>query len=320
MDYLPLFVRLHEVPVLVVGGGEVAARKITLLRAAGARITLVAPDVCTELASAIGAGDLIWKATRFIADDVHGHRLVIAATDDPTTNAAVAAASQAAQIFVNVVDDAVLSNCVMPAIIDRSPVMVAISTGGTSPVLATELRAQFETLLSPRLGALARFALKHRQAAKARFPDLGARRKFWLTILRGEIAEFVLAGDDLVAETSFVRALAEEPRLIPQARVILIALAKSDPDLLTLGALRALYTADAVYYDTGLEQVATVARRDAPRHPLTAASTAFDFLQSRLRVLTPQELPGQVVAYLAHHHGAWLDLLGGELRARGVLT
>ncbi|MBI2802306.1 MAG: hypothetical protein HYX63_18830 [Gammaproteobacteria bacterium] len=320
MDYLPLFVSLQEVPVLVVGGGEVAARKITLLRAAGASITLVAPEVCAELTSAVHAGDVMWKAARFTPDDVHGQRLVIAATNDSTTNAAVAAAAQAAQIFVNVVDDAVRSNCVMPAIVDRSPVIVAISTGGASPVLATELRAQLETFLAPRLGALARFALNHRHAVKARHPDLATRRKFWLNVLRGEIADCVLGGDDSGAEKLFANALAEAPRLIPQARVILIALAKSDPDLLTLGALRALYTADAVYYDTGLEQVAAVARRDAPRHPLTEATTAFDFLHSRLSVLATRERHGQVVAYLCHHHGAWVDLLGGELRARGVLT
>lgn len=158
MRYFPLFLDIAGKSVLLVGGGEIAARKYALLAEANARVTVVAPELGDALRDALARGALAHEARAFTDADVDGHWLVIAATDDRTVNAAVAAAAGARRIPCNVVDDRELSSFIMPAVIDRSPVQIAVSTGGTSPVLARLIRERLETLLDGSLGTLAAFA------------------------------------------------------------------------------------------------------------------------------------------------------------------
>ena len=176
MRYFPLFLDLDGKPVLLVGGGEVAARKFSLLADAGAKVTVVAPQLGDELAARAGArrARRITRASSRDAD-IEGAWLVVAATDDRAVNAAVAAAANAARIPCNVVDDRELSSFIMPAIIDRSPVQIAVSTGGTSPVLARLIRERLETLLDSSLGTLAAFADRWRERGEGASSPISAR-------------------------------------------------------------------------------------------------------------------------------------------------
>ncbi|MCS0542490.1 siroheme synthase CysG, partial [Aeromonas veronii] len=169
MDYLPIFCRLDNKPVLLVGGGEVAERKARLLLDAGAHLTVVAPELGPELAELAANGSIEWLAGEFVPEQLAGKWLVVAATDRREVNALVYQSANQARIFANVVDDPKRSSFIMPSIIDRSPLMVAISSGGKAPVLARLLREKLEALLPQHLGAVAAFAGSLRERVKARF-------------------------------------------------------------------------------------------------------------------------------------------------------
>ena len=166
--YFPLFLDLHGRPVLVVGGGAVAERKVRLLVASGALVTVVAPSLCTGLAQQATRGEIAYRAAEFRESDLESQRWVIAATDQPAVNREVAAAAEARGLFVNVVDDAELSSAIMPAIVDRSPLMIAISSGGTAPMLARRVREQMETLLDQSWGRVAQLLGLWRSRIRAR--------------------------------------------------------------------------------------------------------------------------------------------------------
>ena len=177
MDFLPIFLNVRAQPCLVVGGGEVAARKVELLLKAQAKITLIAPDLCKALAALHQSGKFTHVAATFQADQIGGQRVVIAATDDEAVNRAVAAAAQGKNIPVNVVDRPELCTFIMPAIIDRSPVVVAVSSGGASPVLARLLRARLESLVPAGYGRLATLVGSFRDKVKARFAPAQDHRR-----------------------------------------------------------------------------------------------------------------------------------------------
>jgi uroporphyrin-III C-methyltransferase/precorrin-2 dehydrogenase/sirohydrochlorin ferrochelatase len=244
MRHFPVFLDLQDAPVLIVGGGEVAARKEALLRRAGAAMTVVVPD-------------------RFEARNVRGMRLVIAATGDAQANAAVAAAARAANVPVNVVDDASLSSFIMPAIVDRSPLVVAISTGGAAPVLATQLRARIESLLDESWGRLALFADRWRRRLRGAVPDLGMRRRFYDWLLDGPVAAAVRAGRESDADRMLESRLAGKEET-PAGMVMLVGAGPGDPGLLTLRALRALQRADVILADRLVPaEILGMARREA---------------------------------------------------------
>lgn len=267
MQYLPVFLDLRDRPVLLAGGGAVAARKLQALLRAGARVRVVAPAIeAAVVAQATPAGvDL--QRRRFEPADVDGAWLVIAATDDAGVNAAVAAAAHARGIWVNVVDDGAGSSCLMPAIIDRSPVIVAVGTGGASPTLARRVRAAIEAALPERLGALAALAGRWRERARRALPDNAARRRFWEQLFEGEIGRRVAAGsagDELMPAA--IAAAAAAANGASRGEVWLIGAGPGDPDLLTLRALQLLQRADVVLYDRLVpEAIVERARRDAER-------------------------------------------------------
>ena len=263
MDYLPVFVRLRGRTALVVGGGQVAARKAEWLLKAGARVAVVAPQLAAELAARAARAELAHVAAPFAPAHLTGAALVVAASDDREVNAAVAETAHALEIPVNVVDCPELSSFIFPAIIDRSPVLVAVSSGGASPVLARRLRAQIEASLPARLGALARFLGRRRTAVKrALAPE--ARRAFWERLISGRTATEVLSGN----ETQAARSFASELRRTDGApgEVWLIGAGPGDPDLLTLRALQLLQQADVILYDRLVpDAILERARRDAER-------------------------------------------------------
>src|ERR1700722_14532766 len=195
LNYFPIFFDLRAQKVLVVGGGEVALRKVALLERSGASITLVAPQVLPELRERAAAGKIQVQLREFLPDDLAGARLVIVATSRRAVNRWIAALSDARAIPVNVVDDLEASRCIVPAIIDRDPVLVAISTAGTSPVLARRLRERLEAAIPKKIGALASWLRALRHSARRRLRDTDERRRFFETIVDGPAARRFIDGD-----------------------------------------------------------------------------------------------------------------------------
>ncbi|MCH7349149.1 siroheme synthase CysG [Aeromonas sp. MR7] len=265
MDYLPIFCRLDNKPVLLVGGGDVAERKARLLLDAGARLTVVSPELDPELAALADAGTIDWLAGEFEPAQLAGKWLVVAATDRREVNALVYQSANQAGIFANVVDDPKRSSFIMPSIIDRSPLMVAISSGGKAPVLARLLREKLEALLPQHLGAVAAFAGGLRERVKARFATMGERRQFWERLLGADrLGQALARGDKAAANQLADNLFAEEG--VSQGEVILVGAGPGDPGLLTLHALRQMQQADVVVYDRLVsDEVMALVRRDAKR-------------------------------------------------------
>lgn len=269
MDYFPIFLKLSDQPVLVVGGGEVAARKIDLLLRTGALVTVVAPELIESLAALAGQGAIRYLQSEFEPAHLVGMRLAIAATNKQPVNAWVARHAEQLNIPVNVVDDRDLSRFIVPAIVDRSPVVVAVASSGDAPVLTRRLREKLEAFLPQRLGVLAKLAGKFRPLVRARVEAPAARRRFWENFFDGPIAADILAGRsephaiEVRIENS-LQASSEKGR--PAGEVVLVGAGPGDPGLLTLRALRALQNADVVLHDRLVSpQIVDLARRDAER-------------------------------------------------------
>ena len=242
MDYLPVFLQLHERPALVVGGGRVAARKVELIRRTGARITLVAPSLTEELRELADRGEIQYVAAPFSPEHISGMDVVVAATSSEEVNALVSLTARRERIPVNVVDDPDKSTFIFPAIVDRSPILIAISSGGAAPVLARRVREQLEALIPARLGDLARF-MGERRAAVKRALRTAARRSFWERIVGGITGAKLLAGDEAQANkeferelrtTSLTRSAATGAKALGEC--YLIGAGPGDPDLLTVGS------------------------------------------------------------------------------------
>jgi uroporphyrin-III C-methyltransferase / precorrin-2 dehydrogenase / sirohydrochlorin ferrochelatase len=267
VQYFPVFFDLDGQKVLVVGGGDVALRKVSLLARTGAAITVVAPEVAPEVLQLAAAGKLALSMREFLPADLDGSRLVIVATSRRAINRWIANICDARAIPVNVVDDRQASRFIMPAIIDRDPVLVAISTGGTSPVLARRLRERLEAFIPQSFGQLASWLRELRHAAIDRLRDSGERRHFFETLVDGAAARRFLAGDRRGAGRIAQQLLASASGAAPAAgEVTLVGAGPGDPELLTIKALRALQDADVILYDRLVsDAVLDLARRDATR-------------------------------------------------------
>jgi uroporphyrin-III C-methyltransferase/precorrin-2 dehydrogenase/sirohydrochlorin ferrochelatase len=273
VDYLPLFIDLRDRPVLVVGGGPVAERKVGLLREAGARVTVVAPKLTPFMARAATDGEIAHLARSFAPEQVSGARLVIAATGERAVNHAVAAAAEAHGVWVNVVDDAAGSSCIVPAIVDRTPLLIAISSGGAAPMLSRSVRARLEAQLDESIGRLALLCARWRTRILESLPKPNARRRFYDALLSGAVPDLVRARRDTEADASLQTALEEWAAGAsgpsgsgPGGKVVLVGAGPGDPGLLTLHALRALQQADVIVHDRLVSTgVLALARRDAER-------------------------------------------------------
>jgi uroporphyrin-III C-methyltransferase/precorrin-2 dehydrogenase/sirohydrochlorin ferrochelatase len=260
MDFLPIFLKVKGKLCLVVGGGEVATRKAGVLLDAGARVRVVAPTIKPELAQRVES--IVARFETHHLDDVS---LVIAATNDRGVNQQVSQQAQLRNIPVNVVDNPELCSFIMPSILDRSPLMVAFSSGGVSPVLTRMLRAKLEALIPQGYSRLTTFAARYRDTIKARFTDSAERRIFWENMLEGVVAEKVLAGDEAGAEVMLLKLL-ENEKLQLAGEVYLVGAGPGDPDLLTFRALRLMQKADVVVYDNLVSKpILEMTRRDATR-------------------------------------------------------
>jgi uroporphyrin-III C-methyltransferase/precorrin-2 dehydrogenase/sirohydrochlorin ferrochelatase len=282
MDFLPIFLDVRGQPCLVVGGGEVAARKCALLRRAGAQVTLT---------------------MQFREEELERYALVIAATGDQEVNRAVAAAAKARRIPVNVADQPALCSFILPSIVERAPLVVAISSGGASPVLARLLRARLETLIPAGYGRLAALAGAFRDQVKARFKP-AERRRFWERVLQGPIAEQVFNGRDAEAREALQASLDDVRVAFSGGEVSLVGAGPGDPDLLTFRALRLMQQADVVVYDRLVSRpILDLVRLEAER--IYAG-------KERAQHTLPQEDINQLLVRLARAGKRVVRLKGGD--------
>ena len=264
MDYLPLFAAVKDRPVLVIGGGEIAARKIAFLRRAGAHVQVVAQRLEPQLQQLADAQSLHWLATEFDESQLNAVFLVIAATNDSALNRRVFDAANARHRLVNVVDDQPLCSFIFPSIVDRSPLLVAISSGGNAPVLARLLREKIEALLPGNLGRMAEVAGRWRTRIKAFRRTADERRRFWETAFRGRFASLMAAGDEPAAEKALEAELAQPGS--GGGEIILVGAGPGDAGLLTLRGLQVIQQADVVFYDHLVsDAVLELVRRDAEK-------------------------------------------------------
>jgi uroporphyrin-III C-methyltransferase / precorrin-2 dehydrogenase / sirohydrochlorin ferrochelatase len=260
----PAFLDLRDRPVLVVGGGTVARRKIAALLPVGARVRVGAPELDPEVAAWVAEGRIDHLEGRFDPAWLDEVWLVIAATDEPETNRAVAEAAQARRIWANVVDDAPLCSFQVPARIERGPLQIAISSGGGAPMLARHLRERLETELDASLGTLGDLLVKHRRRIRAQVPDTSTRRRFFDAVLRSDIQSLLRRGDAETAERTLLAMIDASGDIAPVGRVALVGAGPGDAGLLTLRGLRLLNEADVILHDRLVSaEVLDLARRDA---------------------------------------------------------
>ncbi|SEE14150.1 siroheme synthase CysG [Pseudomonas anguilliseptica] len=303
MDFLPLFHKLQDRLVLVVGGGEVAVRKARLLSDAGATLRVVAPEIRDELREMASARSGELRLRDYQSADLQGVALIIAATDDEPLNAQISAEAQALGIPVNVVDAPKLCSVIFPAIVDRSPLIVAITSGGDAPVLARLIRAKIETWIPATYGQLAGLAKRFRAQVKALFPDVQQRRVFWEDVFQGPVAESVFAGKLQEGQRQLEEKIAGiAPRTLGE--VCLVGAGPGDPDLLTFRALRLMQQADVVLYDRLVAPaIIELCRRDAERIYVG---------KQRAEHAVPQEQINQRLVSLAKQGKRVLRLKGGD--------
>lgn len=300
MDFLPIFLNVRGRTCLVVGAGEVAQRKVSVLISAGAAVRVVSPEFHPDFSGMQGVECM---TARFTPEHLQGAALVFAATNDPEVNRLVFEQASLRHIPVNVVDSPDLCSFIMPSILDRSPLVVAFSSGGASPVLARMLRARLETMIPSRFGHLASFCARMRDAVKARIGTSAGRRIFWEGALEGVIAEKVLAGDEAGAEALLLAGLDAE-KSAPCGEVYLVGAGPGDPDLLTFRALRLMQKADVVVYDNLVSNaIVEMTRRDAARIFVGKA---------RDNHTLPQQDINQLLVMLAQEGKRVVRLKGGD--------
>jgi uroporphyrin-III C-methyltransferase/precorrin-2 dehydrogenase/sirohydrochlorin ferrochelatase len=300
MDFLPIFMKVNGQLCLVVGAGEVAVRKVSVLLDAGAKVKVVAPEFAPAFATMAGVECV---AQSFQASHLDAAVLVIAATNDSAVNRAVSHLAHLRNIPVNVVDSPELCSFIMPSILDRSPLVVAFSTGGASPVLARLLRGKLETMIPHGYGRLTQFCARLRDTVKTHVATSAGRRIFWETVLEGVIAEKVLAGDEAGAE-ALLRDQLTHDKSGSHGEVYLVGAGPGDPDLLTFRALRLMQKADVVVYDNLVSSaILEMTRLDATRIFVGKA---------RANHTLPQEEINTLLVKLAKQGKRVLRLKGGD--------
>lgn len=308
MDYLPIFIRIKAQRVLVVGGGQIALRKLTLLLRAGAHIRVVAPEIRSEIRQLLDSSEHETHARPYRQSDLENVRLVIAATDNDAVNQQVYDDAVAVNLAVNVVDKPSLCNFIFPSIIDRSPVVVAVSSGGKSPVLARLLRARLETFIPSSYGALAKLLGNFRQQVKDKITSLPRRMRFWESILTGPVAELIMAGKEAQAESLLLARLKKlenmDSDLPVTGEVYLVGAGPGDPDLLTFRALRLMQQADVVLFDRLVTpEILDMTRRDAEK---------IHVGKQQSKHMLPQEEISNMLVKFARQGKRVLRLKGGD--------
>lgn len=265
VDYFPAFLNLQDRQCLVVGGGDVALRKARLLFSAGADISVVTPETSSGFAAFLEKYSVRLVQREFRASDVYGNWLVVSATGDAAVERAVFEASTVAGVFCNAVDDT--SNCsyITPAIVDRSPIVIAISSGGAAPVLARKIRAKVEMLLPKDVGRLASLAGRWRARVREGIGNLLSRRRFWEAVFDGPVTAQVIGGYVDKAEQEMARLLVDfKQQSSSPGEAWLVGAGPGDPELLTVRAVQIMQVADVILHDRLVsDEVLALARRDS---------------------------------------------------------
>ena len=304
MEYLPIFLRIQGNKALVVGGGQIAVRKVSMLLRAGAHIVLVAPEVEPALQSLLKADGHQIHQRPFAPADVQGVKLVIAATNDQAVNEQVYALASNLNLPVNVVDNQPFCDFIFPSIVDRSPVVVAVSSSGKSPMLARLLRARLETFVPSGYGKLADLLGAARSRVKAAIPDMGMRMRFWEKVLESPVAEQMMAGKESEAGALLDAALADAGSATASGEVYLVGAGPGDPDLLTFRALRLMQQADVVLFDRLVApEILNMCRQDAER---------IHVGKQRKHHTMPQQDISKMLVTLAREGKRVLRLKGGD--------
>jgi uroporphyrin-III C-methyltransferase/precorrin-2 dehydrogenase/sirohydrochlorin ferrochelatase len=304
MDFLPLFLNIRNKDCLIVGGGIVAHRKASLLLRAGASLRFVSVSFSAEVANLASENHAELITAQFTSKHLHNAVLVIAATDDPAINKLVAETAAQKNLPVNVVDQPDLCSFIMPAIVDRSPLLVAISSSGASPILTRKIKELNETMLPSRIDQLARLLQSYREKVKANIPDFSSRINFWEQLLESDIPELVYSGQEELAIKSLEEKLASADGISKLGEVYLVGAGPGDPDLLTLKALRLMHKADVVLYDRLVsEEIMTKLRPDAEKIHVGKARAEHSM---------DQESINQLLVRLANEGKKVLRLKGGD--------
>jgi uroporphyrin-III C-methyltransferase/precorrin-2 dehydrogenase/sirohydrochlorin ferrochelatase len=304
MQALPIFMNINQRLCVVIGAGEVAARKVTMLLRAQASVTVYAPEICPTLAELVEAGRIRYQPAHFAEQQLSGACMVIAATNDLQVNTAVSLAAKANNIPVNVVDAPALCTFTMASIVERSPIVIAISSEGNAPVLARYLRSKIETMLPAGYGRIAAIAGEFRDKVKSKYATSQARRIFWEGVLQGPIVERILAGQEAAARIGLDQLLADDTASQQHGEVYLVGGGPGDPDLLTFRALRLMQQCDVCVYDKLVSrEVLDLVRRDAE---------LIYVGKSRDQHTLPQEEINQLLARLALAGKRVLRLKGGD--------
>ena len=304
MQALPIFFNIKNRHCVVIGGGDVAMRKVSMLLKASAAVTIYSPKICHELQDLADAQKIKFLQSNFEENQLAGACMVIAATDDEAVNMAVSIAAKAQNIPVNVVDAPDLCTFTMGSIIDRSPVVIAVSSEGNAPVLARYIRAKIETMLPATYGRIADIAGEFREQVKAKFGTTQARRVFWEGVLQGPVVERVLSGQEQAARELLQNILNDTDATANKGEVFLVGGGPGDPDLLTFRALRLMQQCDVCVYDKLVSpEVMELVRRDAE----------LIFVgKSRDQHTMPQEEINELLAKLALQGKRVLRLKGGD--------
>lgn len=290
MRYFPIFIDTQELDCLVVGAGEVAARKVELLEKTHASITVVAPSVCNTLIKAQQSGSINLLNREFQQQDLDGREIVFVATDNSQLNKQIHALASSRGILVNVVDNTPLCKFITPSIIDRSPIVIAISSGGVAPVLLRYLRQKLESWIPQNIARLGRFSEKFRDLVKDKLDSVTARRYFWEDVLDGTIAEQILIGNEKQADAMFQDKLDEHQNTDTEGEVYLVGAGPGDPELLTFKALRLMQKADVVVYDRLVsKEILEMVRRDAEKIDAGKAKSSHTLPQEDINSLLARE-------------------------------
>jgi len=265
VDIFPISLKLQQQPCLIVGGGHIAYRKAVLLHKAGALIHVIAPDIDANLLQLVEESQGQYIQALYPAQiQLNDYRLVIAATDDYAVNTQVFEDCEALKILVNSVDDPPHCRFMVPAIVDRSPLVISVASNGTSPVLSRQIRTQLETSIPHGMGKLAEFSGKWRAAVKAKISNPDERRVFWEDLYASPLKEQVFHDNLTEADSLIEQALAEWNT--PKGEVYLVGAGPGEPELLTLKALRLMQQADVVIYDRLVSPaIMELCRRDATK-------------------------------------------------------
>ncbi len=304
MEFLPVFLNVRGTRCLIVGGGEIAYRKAVLLDRAGAQLLVVAPEISQQLQDLLRQGNGLVQQRDFLESDLDAVLLVVAATDDEALNAHVSALAQKRGLQVNVVDRPELCTFIVPAIVDRSPVVIAISSSGSSPILTRQLKEKLETVIPGSYGRLAELLRGYRAEVKHTISDFTKRSRFWERVLSGPMPEMVFSGKEEEARSYLDQALAGAEDLPVQGEVYLVGAGPGDPELLTLKALRLMYEADVVLYDRLVsKEILQKVRPDAEK---------IHVGKQRADHTVPQEQINAMLVRLAREGKKVLRLKGGD--------